>query len=513
MGQYRTFAQNYIYKTLVGTRTSTLISGLNVTLQGSSILLYTYSYDDLGNITGIYKDGTLAASYGYDDQGQLTSEIDYINDLQYIYVYDTYGNIRYVYKFTYSTGTYLGTDTYGYTDTSWLDRLTSFNGASITYDAIGNPLSYNNGSAYTFTWQNGRDLASVVKGGVTTTYKYGADGQRIEKKYGSTTYNYYYVDGLLVRQTWGTHYIDFLYDESGSPYSLIYDGVQYYYIKNVQGDVVQIRSSYGTLLVEYTYDAWGNVLSITGSYANTLGVDNPIRYRSYYYDFETGFYYLNSRYYDPAIRRFINADSATLISANNDFISCNLYVYCGNNPITRADSNGDVWITSCLIKIGIGVAKQYATDVLGNIISGKSGVDLILPTSSIGEYVAAGVTELIPGNGILNSLASNIVIESILSAERYIKGHENNFNSSVISVAEGVVTDCVVGTLVENLQKITEPFMPTNYSEFAHKQYQKNPHITQSKIKAKMRKRINLCNAINEAMDVSINILISALNE
>ena len=343
MGQYRTFAQNYIYKTLVGTRTSTLISGLNVTLQGSSIMLYTYSYDDIGNITGIYKDGVLAASYGYDDQGQLTSEIDHINDLQYIYVYDTYGNIRYVYKFTYSTGTYLGTDTYGYTDTSWLDRLTSFNGANITYDAIGNPLSYNNGSACTFTWQNGRELASVVKGGVTTTYKYGADGQRIEKKYGSTTYNYYYVDGLLVRQTWGTHYIDFLYDESGSPYSLIYDGVQYYYVKNVQGDVVQIRSSYGTLLVEYTYDAWGNVLSITGSNASVLGANNPIRYRSYYYDFETGFYYLQSRYYDPVMRRFINADG--YVNANGDFIGFNMYAYCGNNPMMGYDPSG-TWTVS-----------------------------------------------------------------------------------------------------------------------------------------------------------------------
>ena len=337
-GQYRTFVQNYTYKTLSGTRTSTLISGLNVTSQGSSILSYTYSYDDLGNITGIYKDGVLAASYGYDDQGQLTSEIDHINDLQYIYVYDTYGNIRYAYKYTYSTATYLGTDTYGYTNTSWLDRLTSFNGANITYDAIGNPLSYNNGSAYTFTWQNGRELASVVKGGVTTTYKYGADGQRIEKKYGSTTYNYYYADGLLVRQTWGTHYIDFLYDESGSPYSLIYDGVQYYYVKNVQGDVVQIRSSYGTLLVEYTYDAWGNVLSITGSNASVLGANNPIRYRSYYYDFETGFYYLQSRYYDPEIRRFINADG--YVNANGDFIGFNMYAYCSNNPVMYVDYSG-----------------------------------------------------------------------------------------------------------------------------------------------------------------------------
>lgn len=93
---------------------------------------------------------------------------------------------------------------------------------------------------------------------------------------------------------------------------------RYYYIKNVQGDVVQIRSSYGTLLVEYTY-----VLSITGSNASVLGANNPIRYRSYYYDFETGFYYLQSRYYDPAMRRFINADGYG--STGQGFIGYNMY--------------------------------------------------------------------------------------------------------------------------------------------------------------------------------------------
>ena len=400
VGQYRTFAQNYIYKTLVGTRTSTLISGLNVTLQGSSILLYTYSYDDLGNITGIYKDGVLAASYGYDDQGQLTSEIDHINDLQYIYVYDTYGNIRYAYKYTYSTATYLGTDTYGYTNTSWLDRLTSFNGANITYDAIGNPLSYNNGSAYTFTWQNGRDLASVVKGGVTTTYKYGADGQRIEKKYGSTTYNYYYADGLLVRQTWGNHYIDFLYDESGSPYSLIYDGVQYYYVKNVQGDVVQIRSSYGTLLVEYTYDAWGNVLSITGSNASVLGANNPIRYRSYYYDFETGFYYLNSRYYDPEIRRFINADE--YVSTGQGFIGYNMYAYCLNNPVNRMDDSGNKsWQT--LLAIGVSTV-IIGLAILAAIPTG--GGSLVLAGMGISAATATVAAQAVVVTGAIVSTAS-----------------------------------------------------------------------------------------------------------
>ena len=193
---------------------------------------------------------------------------------------------------------------------------------------------------------------------------------------------------MLVRQTWGNHYIDFLYDESGSPYSLVYDGVQYYYIKNVQGDVVQIRSSYGTLLVEYTYDAWGNVLSITGSNASVLGANNPIRYRSYYYDFETGFYYLNSRYYDPEIRRFINADG--YVNANGGFIGYNMYAYCSNSPIVYKDSNGNFIDTIFdVISLGFSVAEVIANpaDPLAWIGLVGDAVDLIPFVSGVGEAV------------------------------------------------------------------------------------------------------------------------------
>ena len=121
-----------------------------------------------------------------------------------------------------------------------------------------------------------------------------------------------------------------------------YNGTTYYYITNIQGDVLKIVNSSGTAMATYTYNAWGELLSSSGS----LAAVNPIRYRSYYYDAETGFYYLQSRYYDPVICRFINADDVTMLGVNGDFSSVNLFAYCGNNPIKNRDDAGTFFFTA-----------------------------------------------------------------------------------------------------------------------------------------------------------------------
>jgi len=131
-----------------------------------------------------------------------------------------------------------------------------------------------------------------------------------------------------------------LYDENGSAYSFIYNGTQYYYVKNLQGDVVKILNTSGGVVASYTYDAWGKVTS-----SGSIGQINPIRYRGYYYDTDTGFYYLQSRYYDPAIKRFISADG--YLNANGDLLGFNMYAYCGNNPNTRTDTSGESWKDIC----------------------------------------------------------------------------------------------------------------------------------------------------------------------
>ena len=105
----------------------------------------------------------------------------------------------------------------------------------------------------------------------------------------------------------------------------------------------------GNVVVEYTYDAWGKVLSVTGSQANTIGQYNPFRYRSYYYDSETGFYYLQSRYYDPVVGRFINEDR--FVATSQGFSGSNMFTYCGNNPVIRKDSSGEWWFVIILIPV------------------------------------------------------------------------------------------------------------------------------------------------------------------
>ena len=116
----------------------------------------------------------------------------------------------------------------------------------------------------------------------------------------------------------------------------MYNGTPYYYIKNVQGDVYKVVNAGGTEVASYTYDPWGKVISSSGSMANI----NPIRYRSYYYDAETGFYYLQSRYYDPETGRFVSSDDTGYLGMEETLSSYNLFAYCGNNPIIGYDPEG-----------------------------------------------------------------------------------------------------------------------------------------------------------------------------
>ena len=178
----------------------------------------------------------------------------------------------------------------------------------------------------------------IITTGVS--YTYGSDGTRLTKTVNGVKTSYTWDGAQLVSQkTTGGDTLYFTY-HGDSRVAVEYKGNTYYYIYNLQGDVVGLVNSNGTSVVSYTYDAWGNPESTTGSMASTLGVDNPFRYRSYYFDTESGLYYLMSRYYDPVVGRFLNADG--LISTGQGSLGYNMFAYCNNNPTIYKDSSGQL---------------------------------------------------------------------------------------------------------------------------------------------------------------------------
>ena len=334
-----------VVKTTIGYNdpSSTTATGQVKTWKSGSTT-YTYAYDARGNITSV-SDGQSTTTYAYDSFDQLVRENNQAAGKTWTYAYDSGGNILSKTEYAYTTGS-LGaavrTVTYGYGDASWSDLLTSIGGQSLTADEIGNLLS---DGTWAYTWQHGRQLAGMSKAGTDISYRYDADGLRISKTVNGTTYNYFYLGDQLVEMTWDNNRMHFTYDEIG-PASVNYNGTEYFYVKNAQGDVTGLVNASGTRVVTYTYDAWGNPLTTTGSLATTLGEQNPLRYRGYVYDTETGLYYLQSRYYNPGWGRFINADS---LIDNRGVHTQNVFAYCGNNPVNHVDSDGH----SALAIVGI----------------------------------------------------------------------------------------------------------------------------------------------------------------
>lgn len=347
--------------------TSEIRNGANTSVLSAST--YKYTYDANGNITEIKDEYNIVQyRYTYDSLGQLISEDNRPLGKSFSYTYDKAGNItcKYIYD-TFTLGTLDDPDEeieYFYADTSWRDLLTYYGGTTITYDTIGNPLSIGSAS---LTWR-GRQLTNYsLSSTKNVSYTYNADGIRTSKTFvdGSTTTRHEYTlnGSQIVKETVFTgntesYTLVYLYDEYGSPigfryrtpsYSAnVFDG--YFFEKNIQGDITGIWNQNGTKVVSYVYDAWGNV-TVSGTGATGIGLKNPFRYRGYYYDTETKLYYLQTRYYNPSWGRFLNADA--YLNANGDIIGFNMFAYCGNNPVSRKDSEGRFWLTVFLLSVTV----------------------------------------------------------------------------------------------------------------------------------------------------------------
>ena len=381
--------------------------------------VYKYIYDDNGNITEIYDENDLLyIKYWYDELGQLVREDNRYTWLTTVWTYDDAGNITKkdiyaLYYFDPITTELL--DTINYTYQTGTDRLISYDGESITYDAIGNPTSYR-GKA--LTWQNGRELASYDG---KYTYSYNADGIRTSKTYNNNGVTYeteYIVDGTKVmRQSWtsedGTDYVvDYMYDELGRPVSFAISedggGYQYYiYETNMFGDVVMIYASNSAEIVSFTYSAYGEIT--TNVIISQLCDEDFLkaalfRYRGYIYDTESGLYYLQSRYYDPEVGRFINTDG--YVSTGTGIMGYNMYAYCHNNPVIFIDPTGEIHWGGFIAGLGIvaGTVITVATLGIGGVAGGMVAAAAISTGIMMTQAAATETTMVIDVSASVGSV-------------------------------------------------------------------------------------------------------------
>lgn len=363
---------------------NTRLFGVTHTGWGGGILHdFTLGTDEAGRIitemdlkTG---DGRYANSYEYDKLGQLTRENNNRAEKTFTYEYNSTGGLLKVktYAFDDSDGAITGAvqseETFGY---SVLGRLTNYNGKTLKYDNYGCLSEYD---GWKYSWIKGRlssiymDAApslgrAIIKLPLKAYYfTYNGAGQRTQKKYIYSpkvgvaqgvlimcTSDYEYdLNGRLMNETRTYKYNDdttfvrkmrYIYEGAEvSGFTLTSNGKSesFHYLKNPLGDVIAVLNNVGTTVAEYKYDAYGNCLSVSGS-NDEVASCNPFRYRSYYYDDDTGLYYLNARYYNPKLRRFISPDNSAYLDTGSPQ-GLNLYAYCGNDPVSHSDPSGRSW--------------------------------------------------------------------------------------------------------------------------------------------------------------------------
>ena len=340
------------------------------------------------------------------------------------------------------------------------------------------------------------------------------------------TTQYQYVNGQLLGEKRSNGVVlRYTYDALG-----VLSGIQYknaagvttnYIVRcTLSGDVDQIYDTKGNLLARYIYDTWGNTLSVTDASGKAITDPlhianiNPIRYRGYYYYAETGLYYLQSRYYDTTTRRFLNADE--ILGANSDINALNLYAYCGNNPVVREDANGNFWLTSIAASVAVGVVTQYIGDVVGNILDGKTGYDIFKvdfdDPEKIGEYIAAGVTALIPGTGLAGAFVRNVTAECIKGVVSSLGGKKVDLVESIVNIGMGTIVDAGVERVSDSITNFIASKSPQNYSSYAHEVRQSKPNRTQVQIYNSMRRSIRFNKVARKAASISVGIAHSILS-
>ena len=323
------------------------------------------------------------------------------------------------------------------------------NDVELTYDEVGNVLTYGDKE---FTWNSGRNLESIVDGDNNYSYTYDENGIRTSKTVNGVTTYYNTKDGVILSQSDGTNTMYFQYDTNGTPLGFIYNGTQYFYMTNQMGDIIAITESDGNIIAQYVYDEWGKLLNVytineDNVEQSKVANANPLRYRGYYYDTETGYYYLQSRYYDASICRFINADIPEIAQMLKGVpAGTNLFVYCNNNPVNNSDPSGTV-ISYAIRQAIFGAILGLITQLLCDIISYKfklsktkwSGVGTYVTTilsSAVDAVVKKGVFKAVlaaAGKNMVEQVLNRIFHKTPIDFNQLLKACLNGLVNHIIS--------------------------------------------------------------------------------
>lgn len=386
---------------------------------------FVYEYDDNGNIISIGGDDDVV--YTYDSANQLLQEYNEYAQRIWQWTYDDAGNISSKKEINLETGTETNY-VYEYENANWGDLLTFYDGQNLYYDENGN---LTNDGTWTYTWEQGRQLATMSDGTTTWTYTYDANGMRVGRTNGTDTYTYLYTNGLLSMMTKGDKTLYFTYDAAGMPLTVNYNGITYYYVTNLQGDVIAIVDGNGYAVAEYIYNAWGYQVSAVSASSTDLCSINPLRYRGYIYDGATGLYYLQSRYYDPEIGRFISADA--YVSTGQGILGDNMYTYCGNNPCMHTDPTGEFFFTA------LGAAVGFVAGAITATLTGQSEKALeIACESAIGGAIAGAGIDV--GLLLIGSFGTALPVVTMAAVTAFAAGGIGNAFTTYAN-SDGTATD------------------------------------------------------------------------
>lgn len=502
---------NYTYDKLGRINTKSINNGINIELEYNrngkrtsntiknmviNNAYYKYKYDKMNNITSSYLNGEIQQRYVYDQYNRLVKCIDFSSNLMDIYKYDLSNNIISIKTFDIDSYSLKNYKSFKY-DNNYKDKLIKINNTDVLYDLNNNPIRIGNDI---LEWENGRELKSYINCNYNCEYTYDYNGNRTSKTINGIKTNYYLEKNQIVIEKTGNNVIYYLRDSGQNLIGFKYQNNIYYYKKNILNDIIGIFDSNYNEIVSYKYDSWGNLIGIYDYNGNDISNDlsnigniNPYRYRSYYYDKETGLYYLSTRYYNPKWCRFISPDHG--ISSIGEIDGYNLFEYAICNPINISDEDGMWPKWAKALAVGAAVIGVLAIASAVTIATGGAGcAAAVVATSALKGALIGGAIGAVAG-GTGNVIVNRVKTGSWKnSGKKFLEGFSYGF-------AAGAITGAVVGggKGVHNVVKAAKNWSPGSGGKSALKSM--NLHYKKHVINEGLTKNYDVIKYTNDAIN------------